>query len=103
MKSVLLIFGLAVSDNAQVCSKFPFLKFSLFLKFPENLIWLQNIFPNTEAKDNPCDEDWTFDGVDGCWSVIKNHVDFNDAKNACTAKGATLGVPNDLIVDTVVS
>ena len=35
------------------------------------------------ATDNPCDEDWTFDGVDGCWSVIKNNVNFNDAKNAC--------------------
>ena len=61
------------------------------------------IFGLTVATDNPCDEDWTFDGVDGCWSVIKNNVNFNDAKNACTAKGATLGVPNDLIVDTVVS
>ena len=61
------------------------------------------IFGLTVATDNPCDEDWTFDGVDGCWSVIKNNVNFNDAKNACATKGATLGVPNDLIVDTVVS
>ena len=67
----------------------------------QNIIKLNNY--KKINKDNPCDEDWTFDGVDGCWSVTKNHVTFNDAKNTCTAKGATLGVPNDLIVDTVVS
>ena len=49
-----------------------------------------------------CESGWTFDGVDSCWKVKKNNVNFTDAKSYCESEGATLGVPNTYIIDNVV-
>ena len=58
-----------------------------------------SLFSSTYAA---CESGWTFDGVDSCWMVKKNNVNFEDAKSYCASEGATLGVPNTYIIDNVV-